>query len=78
MLPFLDKKKVVSTIVAVDPKGGEIPPVDADYSAACRECAQRIISGVKMDDPEKVVSAMKDMFMMFESQPHEETEAEED
>jgi len=65
MLPFLDDKKIASVI---GPAGEKSSEVEYDAKAACNACAERLISGVNSNDPSKIVSAIKDMMILIDSE----------
>lgn len=69
MLPFLDEKKIETVIAA---SGKKPERVEFDAKAACVACAERLISGVNSNDPSKVVSAMKDMAILLDSESDSE------
>lgn len=65
MLPFLDEKKIETVISA---SGKKPEAVEYDAKAACNACAERLISGVNSNDPSKIVSAIKDMMILLDSE----------
>lgn len=77
MLPFLkpDQASVAGLIIKHRPSDNPEQNQD-DPEAACRACAQELISAIHRKDVNAVMEALKDAFTLFESMPHEEAEPE--
>lgn len=75
MLPFLDKQKRVAGLITTYRAPDETSE-KSESNQALEACAEDIMSAFKADDKRMAAKALKALFEILESAPHEEAEHE--
>ncbi len=74
MLPFLKKRQPSAVGVIVKHRAPDEKPEENqdDSQAAHNACAREIISAIEAKDESRLAEALKDIFNILDSEPHEE------
>ncbi len=75
LLPFLKKKSIAGLIISKrkpDGAGNEEQHTEGNEDEGLDACSEALIRAVTSKDAKAVSAALRDAFMVLESQPHEE------
>lgn len=74
MLPFLKREQSPPAGLNVKIETPDASEDQDDPKAAHLACAHEILQAVKANSPERLAEALKDIFNILDSEPHEEGE----